>query len=225
MQCERLVAAPRVLDDRGAGDVAHLLHHVELGQPIDAGVDIGQFEQLGVVRFLHVLHVLQPVVDQAMRGAVERGTNAAAAVVAADDHVLDLQHVNRELQHRQTVHVGMDDDVGHVAVDEELAGIEADYLVGGHAAVRTPDPEKVRCLLAGQPQEKRRVIADPGRGPGAVVGKQLGRRRIHRPPVYRRRATHVVIDRCPWTTVVLMGSSRSLPSRSVHWRMTAASTR
>ena len=54
--------------------------------------------------------------------------------------------------------------------------------------------ERVRESLAGQPHEESRVLADAGGGPRPVVGKQL-RRRIHRPPVYRRRATHVVIDR------------------------------
>ena len=39
-----------------------------------------------------------------------------------DDHVLHLQHIHGILQHRQAVQVGVHDDVGDVAVDEELAG-------------------------------------------------------------------------------------------------------
>ena len=159
VQLERLVAAPRVLHDGGAGDVAHLLHHVELGQAIDAGVDVGKPQELRLVGLLDVLHVLQPVVDQPMGGAVKRGANAAAAIVAADDHVADLEHVDRILQHRQAIDVGVDHDVGDVAVHEQLAGVEADDVVGRHAAVGAANPQKLRRLLAGQPREKLRVAA------------------------------------------------------------------
>ena len=40
-----------------------------------------------------VLHVPQPVVDEAERLFAERGADAAAAVVAEHDDVLDVQHV------------------------------------------------------------------------------------------------------------------------------------
>ena len=77
----------------------------------------------------------------------ERGAHAAAAVVSDDDDVLDLEHVDGELHHRQAIEVGMHDDVGDVAVDEHLARRQADDLVGRHAAVGAADPEVFRRLL------------------------------------------------------------------------------
>ena len=95
---------------------------------------------------VHVHHVAQPVVDEPVARAFERGLDAAAAVVAADDHVLDAQDVDRVLQDREAVEVGVDDDVRDVAVDEDLARRETDDLVGGNAAVGAADPEVLGCL-------------------------------------------------------------------------------
>ena len=108
---------------------------------------VGARRSVAVVTIAHVLDVAQPVVDQAERRSQIRRPHAAAAVVAADDDVLDLQHVDGVLQHREAVEVGVDDDVGDVAVDEQLAGQQADDLVGRHAAVRAADPQVLRRLL------------------------------------------------------------------------------
>ena len=122
-----------------------------------------------VVRATDVLHVAQPVVDQAVRVRFEGGADAAAAVMSADDDVLHLKHVDRKLEHRQAVEIGVDHEVGDVAVHEELAGIESDDLISWHAAVRAADPQKLRRLLARQAGKKRWVALDPIRGPGAIV--------------------------------------------------------
>ena len=89
---------------------------------------------------VHVPYVAQPVVDEAHLTALERGLHAAAAVVAADDDMLDLEDVHRVLQHGEAVEVGVHDDVGDIAVHEEFARQEADDLVGRHAAVRATNP-------------------------------------------------------------------------------------
>jgi hypothetical protein len=113
------------------------------------GVQLAQAAELLLVRHriellpmhvAHVLHVAQPVVDEPELRTLERGLHAAAAVVAADDDVRHPQHVHGILQHRQAVQVAMDDDVGDVAVDEELARQQADNLVRRHARVAAADP-------------------------------------------------------------------------------------
>ena len=91
---------------------------------------------------------MQPVIDQAAALAVDRRADAAAAVVADDQDVLHLQHVDGELQDGEVVGVLRRREIGDVAVDEELAGIEVDDLVGGHPAVGAADPEIFRRLLA-----------------------------------------------------------------------------
>ncbi len=71
-----------------------------------------------LVLLADVHHVAQPVVDQPVTRSLERCPDTAAAVVAAHDHVLHGEDVDRVLQHRQAVEVGVDDDVRDVAVDE-----------------------------------------------------------------------------------------------------------
>ena len=83
--------------------------------------------------------------------------DAAAAVVADDHDVLHLDDVDRELQHGEVVRVLRRREVGDVAVDEELAGIEVDDLVRRHAAVGAADPEIFRRLLAHEPPEEARI--------------------------------------------------------------------
>ena len=66
-----LSALPGVLDDGRLADVARLLDHVQLAQPVDAHVPLETVER-GVLRVGHVLDVPQPVVDQSELDAVER---------------------------------------------------------------------------------------------------------------------------------------------------------
>jgi hypothetical protein len=58
-------------------------------------------------------------------------------------------------------------------VHEQLAGIEADDLVGGNPAVGAADPQIFRCLLARQTPEKTGVRGDHPIGPGAIIGLQV----------------------------------------------------
>ena len=99
---------------------------------------------------VYIMHMTQPEVDDADPVALQCGTDAAAAVVADDHDVLHFQHINGVLDHRQTVEVGMDNDVGDVAVHEDLARQQADDLVGRDARVGTTDPQQFRGLQAGQ---------------------------------------------------------------------------
>ena len=124
----------------------------------------------------HVLHVPQPVVDEAERLALPRGADAAAPVVADDDHVLDVQHVDGVLQDRQAVQVGVHDDVGDVPVDEQLAGQQVHDLVGRHAAVRAADPQVARALLGGQALEEVGLLGLDAFGPQPVVLDEVRKR-------------------------------------------------
>ena len=121
----------------------------------------------------HVLDVAQPVVDEADAAVEQRGAHAAAAVVADDDDVPHLQHIDGELHHREAVEVGVDDDVGDVAVDEHFAGQQADDFVGRHAAVRAADPQILGVLLLGERGEEARLPRFDFRGPCAVVGEEM----------------------------------------------------
>jgi hypothetical protein len=66
----------------------------------------------------------QPRVNQAQLLIIQRRRDTAAAGVAADDNVLDFQVLHGVLDDGQGVDVGWDDDVGDVAVAEDLARLE-----------------------------------------------------------------------------------------------------
>jgi hypothetical protein len=144
------------------------------------------------VAIAHVLHVPEPVVDQAKRRAGVRGAHAAAAVMTADDHVSHLQHVDGVLQHRQAIEIGVDDHVGDVPVHEELARHEPDDLVGGHAAVGAADPEVAWRLLGAQGLKKSRItLADPLRPPPVVLEKV---RKIAHATEFLQKMAEIYID-------------------------------
>src|SRR5687767_16020264 len=94
--------------------------------------------------------------------------------VAADDHVLHAEDVDRVLQHRQAVEVGVHHDVRDVAVDEDLARGEPDDLVRRHAAVGAADPEVLGRLAPREPGEEGGVAGHHLGRPGAVAVEELG---------------------------------------------------
>ena len=93
--------------------------------------------------------------------------------MADDDDVLHLQHVDRELDYRQAVEIGVGNDIGDIAVDEQLARQKADDVVGRHAAVRAADPKEFWRLLACQLAEKFRILAANALGPGTVAVEEV----------------------------------------------------
>ena len=54
--------------------------------------------------------------------------------------MLDLDDIDRELQHRKIVGVLRRREIGDVAVDEQLARIEIDDLIGRNPTVGAADP-------------------------------------------------------------------------------------
>ena len=100
----------------------------------------------------------QPFVDEAKRVARHGRLDPAATVVAAHDDVFDLQHFHRVLEHAEHVEVGVDHQIGHIAVDEYFARVGLCDLVGWHPAVGTPDPEVIGLLDVDQAGEIVRVL-------------------------------------------------------------------
>ena len=93
--------------------------------------------------------------------------------MADHDDMLDLEHIDRELQHREIVGVLGRGEIGDIAVDEQFARLQVDDLVGGHPAVGAADPEILRRLLALQPLEEAGSAANHALRPGAVIGFQV----------------------------------------------------
>ena len=72
-----------------------------------------------------IANMQQPVVDKPQLGIFDRRLHAAAAVVAADDDMLDFQHVDGILHHGKTVQVGMNHQIGYVTMDKQFTGLKA----------------------------------------------------------------------------------------------------
>src|SRR3546814_2550522 len=102
---ELLPAAPGIEHDRRLGDAAHLGDDVQLAEPVEALLVVGQALELGRAALRGVADRLQPVVDDAVALAVYRRLDAAAAVVAGPDDLAHLGPPHRELQHRESVEV------------------------------------------------------------------------------------------------------------------------
>ena len=64
-------------------------------------------------------------------------------------------------------------EVGDVAVDKQLAGVQAHDLIGGYPAIGAADPQIFGPLLPLQPLEEAGIDSELALGPGAVVFLQL----------------------------------------------------
>jgi len=80
------------------------------------------------------------------------------------------------LNDREAIEVGVNDDVGDIAMHEHLAGEKADDLVGGNAAIGAADPEVFRLLLVGEFAEETGVFLGDGFCLLAVLGEERGER-------------------------------------------------
>lgn len=168
-----LAAIPSLAKDGRLADVDDLFHDVEFAEARVAAGFVGERVNLATVFYAHVLNVAEPVVNQAEFVIAQSREDAAAAIVAADNDVLDLENFDGVLKDRQAIEVAMDDDVSDVAMDEKFAGGEADDIVGGDAAVGATDPEIAGGLLAFEAIEKARVLTQFGCGPCAVIVEEV----------------------------------------------------
>src|SRR5688500_15589725 len=94
---ERLAARPRIAHDRGLADVGDLFEHVEFAQAVMAQCAGIECIEYAVVLLRDVDHMPDPVVGQSEARAFQCGQHAAAAVMPDHQDVLDLEHVDREL--------------------------------------------------------------------------------------------------------------------------------
>ena len=173
MDRQALPPVPGVLHNAGVADVGHLLDHVQLAHTVDALFFSWQLGQHVTVFVIEVTNGAQPAVDQAELTVLHRGAHAAAAVVAGNEDVFDLEHVHCVLDHRQAIEVGVQHYVGHVAVHEQIPRQHADDLVGRHTGVGTADPQVFRSLLAGELGEEFGIFLFDRIRPSVVVIKQV----------------------------------------------------
>ena len=100
--------------------------------------------------------------------------NSPAAVMTGHDDVGDLQNVHGVLQDRQTIPIILMNDICNIAMDEKLAGGEADNIIGWDPAVGAANPKVFRLLNCTETLEEIGVAPGLLKRPGPVVGEKLG---------------------------------------------------
>ena len=139
-----LATLPGVLHDGGLADIHDLFDDVELAEAIGP-LFVGQGVEVHGVFEADVLDVAQPVVDEAEAAIGQRGRDTTTAIVADHEDVLDLQEVDREMEHREAIQIGVDDDVGDVAMDEDFTGDEARIWLAGTRLSEQPIQRYFGC--------------------------------------------------------------------------------
>lgn len=140
-----------------AHGVNHRRYPLEVVHPREDVLLREESAPLGRVHALQVIRVLLPQRAQRLQPDVEdielrvgqRGGDAAARRVPADDDVLDLEVEDGELDDGQQADVGGVDDVGDVAVREDVAGLAAEDDALGDSRVGAAQPEDRGSLAFG----------------------------------------------------------------------------
>lgn len=153
-------------------DVTALLDDVELYQAVVSLVLVGDGVQLLLVDSVDVANVSQPGVEQAHVFGCHGSLDTTAAVVAADNNVLDLKVVHSIVDDAHDVEVGADHHVGDVSVDKGLASLKASDLLSWNAGVTASDPEILGRLASSQTSKELWVLLQPVSGPFLVVLKE-----------------------------------------------------
>lgn len=130
-----LILGPTLLHRGGLDYIPALLMDIQLDQAIVLLILVCDGVQLFLVQAVDVADVSQPRVKQAHVLGCHGGLDTAAAVVAADNNVLDFEVADRVVNDGHDVEVDVVNEVGDVAVDEHLAGLEARDGFGGDAGV------------------------------------------------------------------------------------------
>lgn len=122
----------------------------------------GTFRTLGIklirMRISNISNGLQPVIDDAVTMTIQRRSDAATAVVATQDDVLDSKCVDGEFQHREQIQISSVHQIGNVSVNEYFTRLESGNHVGWNPAIRTANPQIFRLLNGNQTLKVFRIV-------------------------------------------------------------------
>jgi hypothetical protein len=112
---------------------------------------------------------MQPMVNETTTPAVDGGADPTTVIMSNHHDMLHFEHVDSKLEHRQIVGVLRRSQIGHIPMDEQLAGIEINNRVRRDTAVGAADPKIARRLLPLEAAEEARVLRYHPRCPGAIA--------------------------------------------------------
>lgn len=167
-----VVLGVRLLHSGGLDDVATLLLDIELNQAVVLLLLILNGVELVFVEPIHIANVTQPWVEKPQIFRCHGGLDTTAAVVSADNNVLDAEVTNGVVDDGHNIEVRVADKVRNVAVDESLTGLETRDLLSRDTRVAASDPEVLGSLSCRQLRKVLGVLGTLLLGPGAVVLKQ-----------------------------------------------------
>ena len=84
---------------------------------------------------MNVFDVANPVVSETYAHVLKCGPYTSTSIVTNNNDVLDFNLIDRELDHRECIEVGMHDHVRDIPMDKDFARRKACNLVGGYARV------------------------------------------------------------------------------------------
>lgn len=135
MYDRKVILSPTLLHRRRLNHIPALLMYIQLDKPLILLLLVRNLVKLVLVQAVDVADVSQPGVEQAHVLRRHGGFDASAAVVSADNDVLDFEVADGVVDDGHDVEVDVVDEVGDVAVDEHLARLEAGDGFGGDAGV------------------------------------------------------------------------------------------
>lgn len=140
MYFKSLPTGPGPAHNGRATDIRHLFDHAEFTQAARAFLVTRKCTKQRSMVQSDVLHMTQPVIGQSYRSSLCNRLDAATPIVADYHDVLDLQHFDRILKHRQAVQVCVYHQVGDIAMNEDLARTQAKDFVRRYPTVGAANP-------------------------------------------------------------------------------------
>src|SRR5690606_37779529 len=120
------------------------------------------------VKSVDVANLAQPAVENSHVFRLHRRFHTSAPVVPTHDDVVDLERVHGVVDHRVHVEIGVDYEVGDVAVDEDLAGLTAHDIVCRDASVGAANVQEAGALSSRESLEVLGVPSSFGFDPLAI---------------------------------------------------------
>ena len=172
MHAEALLPLPGVTNNARLGHVEHLFNHVQFAETVELE-NLLHSSQLIPMFGTDVLDVSQPLIGESELSILQRGFDAAAAIVTTDNHMTNLEHIHRVLEYGQAVGVADCNHVGNIAMNEELSGQQSHDFIGRYTAVCASNPQVLRLLQVGKPLEEPGVPRSQLGNPPSVVIEEL----------------------------------------------------
>src|SRR5690554_3719666 len=157
MHGQFLATLPGFLNNTVLAYVVYLLNNIQFTEAVNLIPLCRKIVKHRLITIPYILNMAQPVTNQSVAFIQQSRTDATASIMPYHDNVLNFQHLNSKLKHRQAVKIRMNDNIRHITVNEYLAGQHIHNLICRYPAVCTPNPEILRCLLIRKPVKEIRI--------------------------------------------------------------------